>query len=96
MSNKPGDHICLQCKEQNKKQILKGGDYKMYLYLCDFIKRDMENAFNVLDSNGIMWMDDYRYGHDGMIKKTMDEFLNKYTNQYVLIHMGYQLAIKKL
>lgn len=24
----------------------------------DFIKRDMENAFNSLEKNGIMWMDD--------------------------------------
>ncbi len=65
-------------------------------HLPDFIKRDMENAFDVLDKNGIMWMDDYRGGHDGIIKKTMDDFLNKYTNQYRLIHIGYQLAIQKI
>ena len=31
----------------------------------DFIERDMENAFNALDINGIMWMVDYR-GGDGI------------------------------
>ncbi len=65
-------------------------------HLCDFITRDMENAFKVLDSNGIMWMDDYRGGGGDIIKRTMDAFLDKYIGQYVLIHKGYQLAIRKL
>jgi len=61
----------------------------------DFIKRDMENSFNILDKNGIMWMDDYRGGDGIQIKNTMDTFLQKYSGQYELIHQGYQLAIKK-
>jgi predicted O-methyltransferase YrrM len=65
-------------------------------HLPDFITRDMENSFNALESNGIMWMDDYRGGADGKIKVAMDTFLDKYTNQYVLIHNSYQLAIRKL
>jgi predicted O-methyltransferase YrrM len=60
----------------------------------DFIKRDMENSFNILEKNGIMWMDDYG-GGCGKIKNTMNTFLEKYKGQYVLIHNGYQLAIKK-
>ena len=60
-----------------------------------FIKRDMENAFNVLEQNGIMWMDDYGGGDGIQIKNTMNEFLEKYRGQYELIHAGYQLAIKK-
>jgi predicted O-methyltransferase YrrM len=61
----------------------------------EFIKRDMENSFNALESNGIMWMDDY-CGEDGIqIKKTMDDFLKKYEGQYSLIHKGYQIAIRK-
>jgi predicted O-methyltransferase YrrM len=61
----------------------------------DFIQRDMENSFNVLEKNGIMWMDDY-YGGDGeQIKNTMNAFLEKYKGLYILIHSGYQLAIKK-
>jgi predicted O-methyltransferase YrrM len=58
----------------------------------DYIKRDMENSFNVLEKNGIMWMDDYGSGE---IKNTMNKFLEKYNGQYELIHSGYQLAIKK-
>jgi hypothetical protein len=61
----------------------------------DFIKRDMENSFNVLEKNGIMWMDDYGGGDGIQIKKAMDTFLEKYYGQYELIHSGYQLAIKK-
>jgi predicted O-methyltransferase YrrM len=71
----------------------------------DFIKRDMENAFRVLKKGGIMWMngyDDGGYGGDGsykggcdVIKKVMDDFLDKYAGQYVVVHKGYQLAIRK-
>lgn len=61
----------------------------------DFIKRDMENSFNILEKNGIMWMDDYGGGDGIQIKNTMDTFLQKYNGQYELIHKGYQLAIKK-
>lgn len=62
----------------------------------DFIKRDMENSFNVLKKNGIMWMDDYGGGDGLQIKNVMDSFLKKYNGHYELIHKGYQLAIKKL
>ena len=55
----------------------------------------MENAFNVLEKNGIMWMDDYGGGDGIQIKKSMDTFLDKYHGCYELIHRGYQLAIKK-
>ena len=61
----------------------------------DFIKRDMENSFNFLEKNGIMWMDDYGGGDGIKIKNTMDTFLQKYNGQYELIHKGYQIAIKK-
>lgn len=61
----------------------------------DFIKRDMENSFNILEKNGIMWMDDYGGGDGVKIKNTMNQFLEKYNGKYKLIHKGYQLAIKK-
>jgi hypothetical protein len=61
----------------------------------DFIKRDMENSFNILQKNGIMWMDDYGGGDGIQIKNTMNTFLEKYKGQYELIHQCYQLAIKK-
>ena len=62
----------------------------------EYIKRDMENSFNVLEKNGIMWMDDYLGGDGIQIKNTMDDFLKKYNGHYDLIHTGYQLAIKKI
>ena len=95
----------------------------------DFIKRDMENSFNVLEKGGIMWMNGYDDGScdgggcdgyggcdgggcdgggcdgggcdgyggcDGaIIKKVMDDFLNKYKGEYDVIHSGYQLAIRR-
>jgi len=61
----------------------------------DFITRDMENSFNILEKNGIMWMDDYGGGDGIQIRNTMNTFLEKYKGQYDLLHIGYQLAIKK-
>ena len=61
----------------------------------EFITRDMENSFKVLEENGIMWMDDYKGGDGVTIKNTMDSFLEKYKGQYEIIHSGYQLAIRK-
>jgi hypothetical protein len=55
----------------------------------------MINSFKFLDKNGIMWMDDYKGGGGIKIKNTMNKFLKKYEGQYELIHIGYQLAIRK-
>lgn len=63
---------------------------------CDFITRDMENSFKILESGGIMWMDDYGGGDGIKIRNTMNNFLNKYEGQYYLINKGYQLAIRKI
>jgi predicted O-methyltransferase YrrM len=60
-------------------------------HIPEFVTRDMENSFRVLACNGIMWMDDY-----GSVRPPMDEFLEKYKGKYELIHMGYQLAIRKI
>ena len=49
----------------------------------------------MLDKKGIMWMDDYGGGDGVQIKNTMDSFLKNHKGEYDLIHMGYQLAIKK-
>jgi predicted O-methyltransferase YrrM len=60
-----------------------------------FIIRDMQNSFRNLEKGGIMWMDDYGGGDGIQIRNTMDLFLRTYIDQYDLIHIGYQLAIKK-
>ena len=97
------------CKNSNKINVCKitSDDFftknkKIYNFIyidgChepDFILRDMENSFQCLEKNGIMWMDDYKFGN-GEVKKTMDGFLEKYKGQFTLIHSGYQLAIQKL
>jgi predicted O-methyltransferase YrrM len=61
----------------------------------DFIKRDMENSFKILEKGGIMWLDDYCGGDGIQIKKTMNLFIEKYKDQCEIIHKGYQLALKK-
>jgi hypothetical protein len=43
-----------------------------------------------------MWMDDYKGGDGIQIKHVMDEFLVKMKGKYELVHIGYQLAIKKI
>lgn len=62
---------------------------------CDIIRRDMENAFNVLESGGIMWMDDYRGGSNDNIKNTIDGVLSKWLDKMHIFHIGYQIAIRK-
>ena len=42
----------------------------------EFIKRDMENSFNILEKGGIMWMDDYRVGN-GIISKKKNGLLSR-------------------
>lgn len=59
------------------------------------IKIDMNECWKILERGGIMWMDDY-LGADGQsIKMCMDSVLSTFSN-FVIIHSGYQLAIKKL
>ena len=64
-------------------------------HIPSFIARDMVNAFAVLQDGGIMWMDDYKGGDGIQIKSTMDKFLLDHEGLYEVIHMGYQLAIRK-
>lgn len=97
------------CKNSNKITFLKitsddffSDNNKTYNFIyidgcheLEFIERDMINSFKFLDKNGIMWMDDYKGGDGIKIKNTMNKFLKKYEGQYELIHIGYQLAIRK-
>lgn len=63
----------------------------------EYITRDMENSFSVLEKNGIMWMDDYKGGdYPNLCKIPIDTFLEKHLGEYIIIHKGYQLAIKKI
>jgi predicted O-methyltransferase YrrM len=97
------------CKNSNKIKIYKitsdiffqNNDKTFnFIYIdgsheVDCIEKDMKNSFDILEKNGIMWMDDYNGGDGIQIKNIMNKFLEKYKNQYELIHQGYQLAIKK-
>lgn len=66
----------------------------------EYVKRDVNNAFKVLEKNGILWMDDYLYGnrieHNGTPKDVIDQFLLEYTGKYEILHKAYQIAIRKI
>jgi len=62
---------------------------------CDIITRDMENSLRFLNTNGIMWMDDYCGGQEGNIRRTMNAFVRSHADQLTVIHVGYQLAVQK-
>ena len=76
-------------------------NYFNFIYIdgchdVEFILRDMRNSFKYLYKNGIMWMDDYGGGDGIKIKNAMNTFLKMYEGKYEIIHVGYQLAIRKL
>jgi predicted O-methyltransferase YrrM len=66
----------------------------------EYVKRDVNNAFKILEENGILWMDDYLYGnrkeHVGTPKDVIDQFLKENQGKYEIIYKGYQIAIRKL
>ena len=53
------------------------------------------NTFKFLAKDGIMWLNDYYDGGNGDSKRVIDDFLEKYIGYYIVIHKGYQLAIRK-
>lgn len=79
-----------------------GGGFAKYTFIyvdgChepEWVRRDLINSFAVLETGGIMWMDDY-LGADGRsIKNVMDSFLEERRASLELLHSGYQLAIRK-
>jgi predicted O-methyltransferase YrrM len=62
-------------------------------HLPNDVYHDMEHAHAVLRKNGIMWMDDFLSSAE--VQKVMHDFLLRHSNEYELIHQGWQLAIKK-
>lgn len=66
----------------------------------EYVKRDINNAFKFLETNGILWMDDYLYGsrkeHKGRPKDVIDQFLKENEGKYEIIYKEYQIAIRKL
>lgn len=57
----------------------------------EFVKRLIEKSFQILENNGIIWINNYNYG-----KEIYDTVLELYQGQYEIIYNKYQLAIKKL
>ncbi len=103
------DYNISHCKNSSKIEINKITSDKFFedntktfdfiyidgCHISEVVKRDMENSFACLEKGGIMWMDDYLGWGKIQIKNTIDRFLDKYNDQFVLIYSGYQLAIRK-
>lgn len=67
-------------------------------HVPDQILKDLQNAYNVIVKNGIIWMDDYLGGppNDLSIKNTIDQFIHEHEDNIEIIHRNYQIAFRKL
>jgi predicted O-methyltransferase YrrM len=64
-------------------------------HLLDDITIDFNNCLNIIEMNGIIWMDDYRGGDGIIIKNHIDKLYEENKNCLKIIHMGYQIAFQK-
>jgi len=55
------------------------------------VKKDLINSMSSLQSNGVIWMDDYVWS-----KKTIDSIVDNSLDNFEVIHQSYQIAIKKI
>jgi len=62
----------------------------------EYIERDIKNAFEFTKKDSIIWFDDYGGGVNGSIKKYINNFLQKYKNEFKILYIGYQLGIQIL
>lgn len=59
------------------------------------VTNDLNNSYNNLNQNGIIWMDDYGGGSDEHnMRSLVDDFIIK--NNCQIIEKGYQIAFRKL
>lgn len=58
------------------------------------IKKDFINSINSIRLNGIIWMDDYKSNE--LITKLINELYNENKDKLDIIHVGYQIAFKKI
>jgi glycosyltransferase involved in cell wall biosynthesis/predicted O-methyltransferase YrrM len=67
---------------------------------------DMILAWNILNKNGIMAIDDYYFNYDGELNdaklmqnrlyESVNNFMEKYKGQYTILHIGYRVFLEKL
>lgn len=56
--------------------------------------RDLNNSSKVITDDGIIWLDDFLWYPENKKENPILEFLNE-NNEFIIIHKGYQIAIKK-
>jgi predicted O-methyltransferase YrrM len=65
-------------------------------HLLEDIKNDLENSHRFIMDNGIIWCDDYLGGDaPNYCKIPIDNFYEKYKDEYEIIFKDYQIAFKK-
>ena len=61
---------------------------------------DAVMAFNMLNQHGVIVFDDYLWGNPAMPlhrpKAAIDDFMNIHAEKIAILHIGYQVVIKKL
>ena len=66
----------------------------------EYVKRDANNAFKILDKNGIIIFDDFLWHYKQPPKLSITyailEFLNKNKSNVKVLYVNYQLMIQKI
>jgi hypothetical protein len=57
---------------------------------------DFTESLNILEENGILWMDDYLGGDNSHIQNCIDDLYEKNKDKLNIIHKGYQIAFRKI
>ncbi len=63
-------------------------------HIPEIMIHDIDNAYKILENNGIIWIDDYGAGE--IRYKPIDKQLQKYDKNIEIIHKGYQIAFTKM
>lgn len=60
---------------------------------------DLILSWQLLDINGMMIIDDYLFNKENILEspfEAVNDFLEKYKNEYILLHKNYRVFIKKI
>lgn len=92
-ARKGDTHQMLRCMKQRFDFIYVDADHKADAVLTDAIL-----AWPLLVSGGVLIFDDYRWQSPGVLapKIGIDAFLQAFDGQYEVLHLQWQLILKKL
>ena len=65
-------------------------------HLLKDITIDFINCLNIIEDNGIIWMDDYLGGNGETMKEHINNLYIQHKHNLKLIHIGYEFAFQKI